>query len=226
MCSMISTLIFMLVTASCRSAASENKSEFIKLPGPLYDGQCSVERALLDRRSVRRYSDKRLTLSAIAQLLWAAQGVTNPGGFRTAPSAGALYPLEIYLVAGRTTDLAAGVYHYLPERHGIQKIVDGDKRHALFGAALHQEAVRNASAMIVFCGDYQRTTKKYGPRGIQYVWIEVGHASQNVCLQAVALGIGTVTIGAFDEDQIKKIVNCGPSEQPLYMMPIGWRNNN
>ena len=199
----------------------EYKSETIKLPEPQQDSNTSIEEALLKRRSVRRYKDGPLTLAEVSQLLWAAQGITNPEGLRTAPSAGALYPLEIYVVAGNVNGLPDGVYSYKPYKHELLKVISGDKRNELCNAALGQTSVRNAAAVIVFSAFYERTTMKYGDRGIKYVHIETGHAAQNVFLQAVALTLGTVVIGAFYDDAIKEVLKMSDNEQPLYIMPVG-----
>ena len=199
--------------------------ETIKLPQPQYDSRSSVESTLLERRSIRTYSDEPLTLAEISQLLWAAQGVTHHRDFRTAPSAGALYPLEIYIVAGKVKGLATGIYKYKPGSHELLQVVEGDKRTDLCRAALNQSAVKNAPVVILFCAVYQRMTVKYGQRGIRYVFIEVGHSAQNICLQAVSLGLGTVPIGAFHDDKVKKILNCEADEEPLYIMPVGKLKN-
>ena len=215
---------------SCNlSSSSENsmtnyKSEIIKLPKPKYDSQTSVEEALLRRRSVRNYEAQHLTLAEISQLLWAAQGVTDSTrgwSFRTSPSAGALYPLELYLVAGKVNDLPAGIYKYKPLRHKIVKISDGDIRTELCNASLNQLSVKDAPASIVFAAVYERTSAKYGERAERYVHIEVGHSAQNVYLQAFSLNLGTVVIGAFTDAQVKKIMNLPDNEQPLYIMPVG-----
>jgi SagB-type dehydrogenase family enzyme len=216
-------MIFSVKIGECMNGKKILKT--IKLPQPQFDSRSSVESTLLKRRSIRRYTDEPLTLVEISQLLWAAQGVTHHRGFRTAPSAGALYPLEIYIVAGKVTGLAAGIYKYKPNHHELLKIVEGDKRSELCRAALNQSAVKNAPVVILFCAVYQRITFKYGQRGIRYVFIEVGHSAQNICLQAVSLGLGTVTIGAFNDDKVKKIVNCEADEEPLYIMPVGKLKN-
>ena len=194
----------------------------IKLPKPKYDSNTSVEQALLKRRSVRAYKDASLTLTEVSQLLWAAQGITDPRrGFRTAPSAGALYPLELYVVAGNVNDLPDGIYKYRSHGHELAMVVEGDKRTELCNAALDQPSVKDAAAVIVFSAVYKRTTGKYREKGIRYVHIEVGHAAQNIYLQAVSLNLGTVVIGAFDDEEVKKIMNIGDKEQPLYIMPVG-----
>ena len=216
-------MIFSVKIGECMNGKKILKT--IKLPQPQYDSRSSVESTLLKRKSIRRYTDEPLTLVEISQLLWAAQGVTHHRGFRTAPSAGALYPLEIYIVAGKVTGLAAGIYKFKPNKHVLLKIVEGDKRSELCKAALNQSAVKNAPVVILFFAVYQRITVKYGQRGLRYVFIEVGHSAQNICLQAVSLGLGTVTIGAFNDDKVKKIVNCEADEEPLYIMPVGKLKN-
>ena len=195
----------------------------IKLPEPRYRSDVSVEEALLKRRSIRDYTGEPLTLQEVSQLLWAAQGITDPRGFRTAPSAGALYPLEVYVVVGDVENLAKGVYRYNPHEHELVKVLDGDKRAGLAKAAVGQSWVEEAAIDIVITGVYERTTQKYGERGVRYVHIEVGHAAQNVCLQATAMGLGSVTVGAFHDDQVGEILNLLGGEQPLYIIPIGRR---
>lgn len=193
----------------------------IKLPEPKYESKTSVELALLERRSVRNFKNSPLTLPEISQLLWAAQGVTHPNGFRTAPSAGALYPLEVYLVAGNVKDLLPGTYRYLPHEHALTMTAEGDKRSDLCNAALGQTSIKQAPAVIVFSAVYERTTRKYAERGIRYVHMEVGHAGQNVSLQAASLNLGTVVIGAFQDDEVRKLLRMAEKEQPLYIMPVG-----
>ncbi|MBO3832083.1 MAG: SagB/ThcOx family dehydrogenase [Candidatus Brockarchaeota archaeon] len=150
-----------------------------------------------------------------------AQGITDLQVLRTAPSAGALYPLEIYLVVGSVEGLAPGVYKYLPNGHEIIRILDGDKRVPLADAALDQAWVRNAAVNIVITAVYGRTTGKYGERWIRYVHFEAGHAAQNICLQAVALNLGLVTVGAFYDEQVKTVLSLPVEEQPLYIIPVG-----
>jgi len=193
----------------------------ISLPSPRIQSQISVEAALLTRRSVRTYSDAPLTLPEAGQLLWAAQGITDPNGFRTAPSAGALYPLELYLVVKSVDRLSPGIYHYLPTDHQLRLLSEGEVSDQLSSAALRQSAVKDAPAVIVFSAVPERTMARYGERGMQYVFMEAGHAAQNVCLQAVALDLGTVTIGAFDEDEVRTILNLPEREIPLYLLPVG-----
>jgi len=197
-------------------------NQIIKLPSPKYKSQISVEEAILKRRSVRNYKNTPLTLAEISQLLWAAQGITEPTvGFRTAPSAGALYPLEVYLVVGNVSGLSPGIYKYKPTGHEIIKLSSTDKREELYEATFGQEWVKNGTAIIIISAVYERTTQKYGERGVRYTQMEAGHAAQNVYLQAVALNLGTVTVGAFNNNQVKKIINMKDDEDPLIIMPVG-----
>ena len=193
----------------------------ITLPPPVYESAMSVEQALRERRSVRVYSDEPLTLSEISHVLWASQGITHPSGYRTAPSAGGLYPLEVFLLAGGVADLAAGVYRYAPEGHELHLVLEGDRRQELSQAALGQSAVSEAPAVIVIAAVYERTKVKYGERGVQYVHIEVGCASENIYLQAESLGLGTVFIGAFRDNEVREVLGMEPDEQPLGLMPVG-----
>ncbi len=220
------TLLIMLPTSiRGESMKDYNSTDIIKLPGPVHKGKISIEEALLKRRSVRDYipprAEGRLTLADVSQLLWAAQGITDPRGFRTAPSAGALYPLEAYVVVGEVEGLPDGIYKYKPHGHKLLRIVDGDRRAKLYRAALSQSCIKGCAVIIVFSAIYERTTKKYGQRGIRYTHMEAGHAAQNVYLQAVSLNIGTVTIGAFYDNEVKRVLNMGDKEQPLYLMPVG-----
>lgn len=204
----------------------------IKLPEPVTDSDTPVEEALLNRRSVREYRNESLSLQDISQLLWAAQGMTGRS-FRTVPSAGALYPLEVYLAAGRVDGLSPGVYRYVPAEHSIILVRDGDRRTELVDSAGMQPFVKEAPAAILIAGVYERTTGKYSSRdrdeatgaeymrGVKYVHMEAGHAAQNVYLQAEALGLGTVTIGAFSDEDVKRVLGLRDDERPLYVMPVG-----
>lgn len=197
-------------------------ADVVVLPPPRLEGGISLERALAERRSVREFMPGALTLPQVAQLLWAAQG-TTAGGRRTAPSAGALYPLEVYLVAGEVRDLAPGIYRFLPAKHTLQRFAAGDVRRQLCAAALAQECVAAGAAVVVFAAAERRTTSKYGSRGVRYVHIEVGHAAQNLALAATALGLGSVTVGAFDDAAVARLLNLPKDEVPLYLMPVGPR---
>ncbi|MFP4501075.1 MAG: SagB/ThcOx family dehydrogenase [Candidatus Hydrogenedentota bacterium] len=198
--------------------ASSASSE---LPAPRKDGSVSVEAALEQRRSVRAYSEDPVALDVLAQLLWAGQGITGAEGKRTSPSAGARYPLELYVVAGNAGELTPGVYHYLPESHRLTQVNDEDVREALAGAALGQDPVRQAPAVLVIAGVYKRTTSRYGDRGIRYVHMEAGHVGQNIYLQAEACGVRAVSIGAFDDNAVQRVLGLPKNNVPLYLIPIG-----
>lgn len=193
----------------------------ISLPESSHESNFSIEEALLKRRSTREYSGDPLTLDEISQILWSAQGITHEKRLRTAPSAGGLYPLELYVVVGDVEGLEAGIYHYMPIENNLLKTVDGDRRSDIADAALGQDWVEKAAINIVITAIYERTTGKYDDRGIRYVHIEVGHAAQNICLQATALNLGVVTVGAFHDDKVVQILHLNPEEKPLYIIPIG-----
>ena len=201
--------------------ADESLEDRIMLPQPIFVGQTSLEQALQARRSVREYQDQRLRLDELGQLLWAAQGITHPDGRRTAPSAGALYPLELRVIVGDVESLVPGIYQYSPLNHELKQIAIGDKRAALSRAALGQEAIEDASVVIAISAVYQRTTTKYGERGIRYTHMEVGAAAQNIYLQATALALGTVFIGAYHDEEVREILFLEQVEAPLGLMPVG-----
>jgi len=193
----------------------------IVLPQPKLDGDLSLEQTLLLRRSVRRFDDASLTLAQASQLLWAAQGITHSTGFRAPPSAGALFPLEILLAADRVEGIKPGIYRYIPQKHQVIAVKSGSYLDRLAAAGLGQGAIRQASAAIIISGVFARTTGKYGKRGIQYVFIEAGHAGQNILLQAVACGLAAVPIGAFDDGAVTRLMGLPPDETPLYIIPVG-----
>ncbi len=195
--------------------------ETVALPKPALTGPSSVEQLMAQRRSTRDYQDTALELAEIGQLLWAAQGITHSRGFRTAPSAGALYPLELYVVANRVDGLARGVYHYDPRRHRLLSTHLDDVQVELCQAAWLQECVQEAPAVVVFTAVYERTMKKYGKRGKRYVHIEVGHAAQNLFLQAESMGLGTVDVGAFSDDAVAEVLQLPDDFEPLLLMPVG-----
>jgi SagB-type dehydrogenase family enzyme len=193
----------------------------MKLPRPRADGTVSVEAALARRRSVREYAPGPLALADVSQILWSAQGVTGREGERTAPSAGATYPLELDLVAGEVRDLSPGVYRYRPRTHALTRKVKGDLRAVLAAAAYGQDWIGKSPAILVIAGVTRRTAGRYGQRAERYVVMEAGHAAENVSLAAVALEMGTVVVGAFEDDQIAAITGLGAGERPLCLLPLG-----
>jgi SagB-type dehydrogenase family enzyme len=202
------------------AALASEESEVV-LSEPRRDGEFAVERALALRRSIREFAPGPLPLAAVSQLLWAAQGVTHPDGLRTAPSAGALHPLEVYLVAGAVTGLEPGVYRYDAQRHRLSLQSAGDSRAGVVEATLGQDWVAEAPAIIVLAGVYQRTSRKYGARAPRYVHMEMGHAAQNVYLQATALGLGTTLVGAFRDDELAQVLGLPKHIEPLGLLPVG-----
>jgi SagB-type dehydrogenase family enzyme len=217
-------IVFAIVTMLCQkdiglplAQAQEQKSETntIDLPPPVLDGSISVEKALSERRSVRAYSDKSLSLGDISQILWAAQGITEPKrGLRTAPSAQASYLLKIYILTGKVGDLSMGLYQYQPQGHKLVKIADGDIKTNLYNAA-PQNPIKNAPAAIVITGLSSKVKNPF------WIYLEAGHVAQNICLQAVSLNIGTVTMAGFKPEEVKKALKLPDNEQPVYIMPIG-----
>lgn len=209
------------VNSACRFQQAPNSPQAIPqartpLPDPDLEGSRSLEEVLALRRSVREFETESLTQAELGQLLWAAQGVTNVRGFRTAPSAGALYPLELYLTS------SSGVFQYDPANHELETLSSQDVRQVLFEAALQQEPVRQAPAVFVLTAVYERTAGRYGDqRASRYVQMEAGHAAQNLLLQAVALELGAVSIGAFHDDQVQTALDLPSDHQPLYLIPVG-----
>jgi len=217
----LKTLIPLLVFLGGAVSMSDEPSPVIVLPPVDLDGPISVETALNERRSVRDYSKAPLSLKDVSQLLWAAQGITSPRGFRTAPSAGALYPLEVYLVAGNVAELEPGVYRYRSKGHVLEVIEPGDQRGQLSSAALGQSCIKEAGAVIVITAVYERTADKYGARAVRYVRIETGQAAQNIYLQAVSRNLGIVLVGAFDDSRVQRILHLPDDHLPLGLMPVG-----
>lgn len=198
---------------------SGEENDTVKLPPPILKSSVSLEQAIYKRRSVRAFSGKKLTQKQIGQLLWAAQGITAEKGnfpFRAAPSAGALYPMEIFAA------IPQGVYQYVPEEHEIKKTGEGDKRKDLASAALGQRSVSGAPLIIAICSVYPRITGKYGERGIRYAHIEAGHIAQNIHLQALSLGLVSVPVGAFNDEKVSEILNLPEDCAPLYLIPTGY----
>lgn len=196
-------------------------TERISLPAPATSGAGSMEAALKARRSVRDFGAEPLAMETVGQLLWAAQGITGADGGRTAPSAGALYPLEIDLVAGAVVGLPAGLYRYLPAEHALWLRCTGDLRESLHAAAIQQHAVAEAPVVIAIAAVAARSEGKYAARAERYIHMEAGHAAQNITLQAAALELGSVVVGAFDDTAVSESLRLKPGEQPLVLLPIG-----
>jgi SagB-type dehydrogenase family enzyme len=210
--------LFALLWSGCTVGAADrpaNGAESATLPAPRTAGPLSLEEAIAQRRSVRAFSDEPLSDENLSQLLWAAQGETDPRGYRAAPSAGALYPLELYLVTEK------GLFHYKPDDHSLMRLGEGDMREGVWRAGLEQDSLRDAPAIFVITAVYARTAAKYGARAERYVHLEAGHAAQNLLLQAVALDLGAVPIGAFDDEAVQAVLSLPEDHAPLYLIPVG-----
>ncbi len=200
-------------------------ARMIKLSSPASKGAVSVEEAIARRRTWREFTGKPLSEEVLSQLLWAAQGITEPRrGLRAAPSAGALYPLEIYLAVGEPAGsvLRKGIYHYLPLEHGLEERAGGeDRRTAIARAALGQDWMADAAVIFLVAAVNDRTTRKYRDRGWQYIQQEAGCAAENLLLQAAALGLRSAVVGAFDDHELAGIFTLSPSEVPVLLLPAG-----
>ncbi|MDO9542868.1 MAG: SagB/ThcOx family dehydrogenase [Kiritimatiellia bacterium] len=206
------------------ATGKDNVMNRISLPEPRTRGTVSVEEAIQRRRSQRNFKNRSLTKEQLSQLAWCAQGITDADGHKRAtPSAGATYPLDLYVVVGEKTcgDIPAGVYRYLPEDHALKIHLTGDRRQALAAVALGQDFVMHAPLVMVLAADYSRTTGRYGKRGIRYVDMEAGHAGENVHLQAESLGLGSCMVGAFDDSAVSAALHLPAEYKPLYIMPVG-----
>jgi len=214
-------LFLALLSCLCCAVLAGEETEMktqdiISLPRPKTKGTMSLEESISRRRSIRSFAPKELSLDEISQILWATQGITDKmQGFRAAPSAGALYPLEIYVVK------SDGVFHYNVEEHSLEKIRSNDVREEIVRAAWGQSFIQQAPVSIVICAVRTRTISRYGSRGNRYVDIEVGHAAENLHLQAVALGLASVPIGAFTDSEVKRILTLPRDTEPIYIIPVG-----
>lgn len=211
------------VRAMSRSVESGGGRKSIELPKPAREGKVSVETALEERRSIRSFVGGALSLEEISQLLWAAQGVNHPRGFRTAPSAGATYPLEVHLLAGNVEGLEPGAYRFEPADHRLVMLAEGDLRREAAVAALGQSWIAEGSAVLIVAARYERTTRRYGERGIRYVHMEAGHAGENIYLQAGTLGLGVTVVGAFEDRRVAEVARLADGVEPLYVIPVGRR---
>ncbi len=225
-----------LTPGSSAQGQAPSQAATIKLPEPATDGGMPLGQTLSARRSVRAYDGKAIPLANVSQLLWAAQGVTEPmpnppatwnpkwgqwrGGRRTAPSAGALYPLEVYVLATAVDGLERGLYRYIPGEHALVRTGAVEPKD-LAKAALGQDDIAQASLVVIIAGVYERTAAKYGERAPRYVHIEVGAAAENLMLQASGLGLSTVIIGAFVDEAVQKTLALPADQAPLAIIPVG-----
>jgi SagB-type dehydrogenase family enzyme len=214
-------LVAAILVCSCEPQSIGNSTENLegKLPAPKIKGKVTVEETMNLRKSVRQFQDVPLSIEHVSQLLWAAQGITHSWGdrqFRTAPSAGATYPLETYLFT------ASGVYKYNVQEHSLVRIFENDLRTELSEVSLGQTSLSQSHAVFLFTGIEERTAQRYGERAYRYMCMEAGHVAQNIHLQAVALGLGSVPVGAFDDAKVTELLKLAENEVPLYMVPVGY----
>lgn len=189
----------------------------IELPEPDKKGSMSFEQTIISRQSCRDFSSKALSMEQISQLTWAAQGQEQGDRFRNIPSAGATYPLELFAVT------ETGFFHYLPGKHALEEIAKKDLRSKLCSAAWGQDFISTAPLTLVITAEFTRTTGRYGKRGIRYVYMEAGHAAQNIHLQAESLGLGSVAVGAFDDASVSSVLSLPANLESVYMVTIGYR---
>jgi SagB-type dehydrogenase family enzyme len=203
----------------------KHREAVLRLPLPTWQGTVSVEQAIKQRRTTRSFASRSLNLNQLSQLLWSASGITQENGYkRAAPSAGALYPMDVYVVVGRHSIISmnAGIYHYEPGRHQLSEVSKGDMRSSVARASLAQMWMAEAPITIVITAQYERATVKYGKRGIQYALIEAGHIGQNIFLQAQALDLEAGIVGAFRDEGISDAMNIPSPHEPILLMPVGY----
>jgi len=217
--------LFLFFAAAGDGWGQAQEGGSIRLSSPSYDGKISVEKAIKERRTTRAFRPQPLTMGQLSQLFWSAQGITDETrGFRSAPSGGALYPLDVYAVVGDggVVGLESGVYHYQPESHSIKFIRKGDRRTEVAGASLWQMWMAKAPVMFIVTSEHKRITCKYGNRGIRYAQIEAGHVGQNIFLQSGALGLAAGIVGAFQDGAVAEAIGAPKAHRPLIIMPVGY----
>lgn len=219
------TIVSFIWKEPTQIAKPMTNSKVIELPSPQTEGKVSVEKAIANRRSIRDFQDRSLGLQQISQLLWAGQGITGQSGEkRAAPSAGATYPMDLFLVVGTNSveKINEGVYHYQPSAHQLKRIKASDIRKKLTSAALNQQWVNQAPVSVIVAADYERTTQKYRHHGKRYVHMEAGHIAENIYLQCESLKLGTVVVGAFDAQKVQSLMGIEKKRKPLYILPVGY----
>ena len=202
-------------------ARSQQPAGTVRLPEPRRQGAMSLEAALAARHSTRALTRDSLDLADVSQLLWAAQGINRPDGHRTAPAAGGIYALELYVVAARVRNLPAGVYHYRQAGHVLETISAGERLQPVVDSATHQAWQADAAIAVVFAADYQRLGGRFRDRAERYVPMEIGFAAQNLYLEVAALGLGTTFAGSFQDSTMARIVGLPENLRPLGIMPVG-----
>ncbi len=206
-----------VVGMECSSNPAQSE---ITLPEPGYSG-IGLEEAIKERRSVREYTGENITLEELSMLLWSGQGITSDWGGRAAPSAGALYPIELYVVPNRVEGVYCGIYRYVPQEHKLVLVREGDFGEEVAAAALEQKWVRDAAAVIVMTAVRERTASKYGDASDRYIAMEAGHISENILLEATSLGLGAVPVGGFVPGEMDSVLGLEDGENSLYITAVG-----
>jgi SagB-type dehydrogenase family enzyme len=202
-------------------ANAQQPAGTVRLPEARRQGTLSLEAALAARHSTRALTRDSVDLADVAQLLWATQGINRPDGHRTAPAAGGIYALELYVVAARVRGLPAGVYHYRQAGHLLETVSAGDRLQAITDSATHQAWQADAAVAVIFTGDYQRLGARFRDRAERYVPMEIGFAAQNLYLEVAALGLGTTFAGSFQDSTMARLVGLPAGQTPMGIMPIG-----
>jgi SagB-type dehydrogenase family enzyme len=215
----------LVVAAALLAAALVHAAEpqAVALPKPDVTGKVTLEQAIAQRRSLREYAPGALTLAEVSQLMWVAQGITSPDGKRATPSARAVYPLQVWLVANDVTGLPAGIYRYEPKEHALAPVTAGDQRDSMAAAARGQAAIQHAAAVVAVVGDSALAATKFRGNADRWLGMEAGFVVQDVYLECTALGLGTVMVGGFDETAVRRALGVPPGWEALALMPVGRR---
>ncbi|MEW6234806.1 MAG: SagB/ThcOx family dehydrogenase [Candidatus Omnitrophota bacterium] len=214
---LLSMIALSLIPLSLYAEEKKETPQKIQLPKAITKGKASLEEILWQRQSIRSFTPEVPKWEIVGQLLWAAQGINRPDqNRRTVPSAGATYPLELYVI------LPSGIYHYLPEEHAVVSILSGDQREKFTKESLAPGNVYGSPCIFVIAAVFERTAIKYKEEAVRYVHLEAGHAAQNLLLQATALGLGAVPIGSVVSSEEQKIMGLQPEEKPVYIVAAGY----
>ena len=222
----IAVSLLMALWFSLANLAPGFGAEAIKLPPPAKKGAVSVEEALQGRRSNRQFANRPLELAQISQILWAADGINNPQGKRTAPAARAAYAVDLYVVVGErgVTDLAPGVYHYLVADNALEPVAKGEFRPGVAKACNSQAWIEKAPVIVVITGDYARCATKNGEqKAPMFTHMESGFVAQNLFLQVGALGLGAGIAGGFNDKALAQTLKLFQNDVPLLVMPVGYK---
>ena len=199
----------------------KKKKKVTNLPEPNLQSNFSLEQALKQRRSRRDFSDNPISLNQLSQVLWAAYGITKEPIYKTAPSAGAIYPMTIYVSTCKVKNMENGFYRYIPETHSLKLIDDNNYKKIIYKLGYRQNCLKNPAFTILMAANFNKIENRYGNKAKRYTFMEAGHISQNIYLQVESLGLGTVAVGAFNEASMNKNLPVKAEENIIYIMPIG-----